>query len=394
MVRGFAARRPGAPYRSAPVSELSPGGPPPPPTDDPVVGGRLREVGGVLPGLLLALCLVEAATLIASEWKGPFPAATLALLLGLLLANLVSLPASCRPGLDFCVKRVLRLGIVLVGIRLSLLEVARNGAVAIPAVAVSVTAGIVVAVLLARRLGVSGRLGVLAAASTGICGVTATLAVAPVIDAEEREVAYTVGCVTLYGLLGMLLYPFAAHALFGDSPAAAGLFLGTSIHETAQVAGAALAYRDSFQAPDAFDAAMVAKLLRNATLVAVVPILGWVHARAAGETGRRPPLARLFPLFVLGFLGMALLRTIGDEALGSRSWGWGPVHHHEWRVLTTTVEDVATKVCLPAAMAALGLGIRFASLRELGVRPLLLGAGAATAVAATALASAAVVARL
>ena len=376
------------------MSDPVPAGPPPPPTDDPVVGFRLREITRVLPGLALASGIVVAATWFAAAWKGPLPAATLSILLGLVIANLGPLPTSFRPGLDFCVKKVLRLGIVLVGIRLSLVEVAEKGAAAVPAVLICVAAGMAVALLLARRLGLSSRLGTLAAASTGICGVTAALAVAPVVDAEEREVAYTVGCVTLYGLIGMLLYPFAAHALFGDAPAAAGLFLGTSIHETAQVTGAALAYKDSWGSPEAFDAAMVAKLFRNATLVAVVPILGWLHARGSGAAGRKTPLARLFPLFVLGFLGMALLRTIGDEQMISRGRQIGPFGLHEWTVLTKSVEDVATKGCLPAAMAALGLGIRFEALKALGLRPLLLGAGAATAVALAALACAAVVARL
>ena len=126
----------------------------------------------------------------------------------------VGVAPAFRPGLDCCVKKVLRLGIVLVGLRLSLLDLGRAGAAAVPAVVLCVAAGILVSLFLARRLGVSPRLGLLAAASTAICGVTAALAVAPVVDAEEREVAYTVGCVTLYGLLGMLLYPLAAHALY------------------------------------------------------------------------------------------------------------------------------------------------------------------------------------
>ena len=231
-------------------------------------------------------------------------------------------------------------------------------------------------------------------ASTGICGVTAALAVAPVVDAEEREVAYTVGCVTLYGLLGMLLYPYAAHALFGQAPDAAGLFLGTAIHETAQVTGAALAYKDAWAAPQAFDMAMVTKLFRNATLVAVVPALGWIHARGAGGTGKRTPLARLFPVFVLGFLGMAVLRTVGDGALADPGAALGPFDARDWNELTGGIESLATAVCLPMAMAALGLGIRLGALRDLGLKPLLLGAGAATAVGLAALASAFVVASL
>jgi uncharacterized integral membrane protein (TIGR00698 family) len=367
--------------------------PRPSPLDDPILGVPLFEAHRLLPGAGLAAAIVAASALAAATGKSPLPAATLAIVIGLVIANTARLGPAFKPGLDFCVKKVLRLGIVFVGIRLSLVEVARNGASAIPAVAVSVTAGIVAALLLARRLSLSPRLGILAAASTGICGITAALAVAPVVDAEEREVAYTVGCVTLYGLIGMLLYPYAAHAMFGASPDAAGLFLGTAIHETAQVTGAALAYKDAWASPDAFDMAMVTKLFRNATLVAVVPVLGWAHARSAGGAGKRTRLARLFPVFVLGFLGMAVLRTVGDAGLDTGR-PLGVLDSAQWKGVTRTFEWLATAVCLPAAMAALGLGIRLGALRELGVKPLLLGAGAATAVAAAALASAFVVASL
>ena len=388
----MAAQRRRRAYRAARVTDAAP--PPRPSTlEDALLGTRLRDAHRLLPGVGLAAAIVAASAWAVSTGRSPLPTATLAIVIGLVLANSVRLGPAFKPGLDFCVKKVLRLGIVLVGIRLSLLAVAEGGVAALPAVAVSVAAGIAAALLLARRLGVSSRLGILAAASTGICGVTATLAVAPVVDAEEREVAYTVGCVTLYGLLGMLLYPFLAHALFGDHPGAAGLFLGTAIHETAQVSGAALAYRDSYDAPAAFDAAVVTKLLRNASLVVVVPILGWLHARGSGSAGRRVPLARLFPLFVLGFLGMALLRTIGDTGLASGA-PLGVLTSDQWKSTTKAIERAATGLCLPAAMAALGLGIRFAALRELGLRPLLLGAGAATAVALAALAAASVAARI
>jgi uncharacterized integral membrane protein (TIGR00698 family) len=331
----------------------------------------------LLPGLALAAAVVGVAHLAVSG-RIPVPAVTLAVLLGLLVANTVGVAPLFRPGLDFTVKRILRLGIILVGIRLSLLDVAKAGSLAIPVVVVLVAFALAITPWLARRLGVSPRLGILAAASTAICGVTATLAVAPTIDAEEREVAYTVANVTLYGLLGMLLYPFVAHALLGDHPAAAGMFLGTSIHDTSQVAGAAAAYGEAFKDRVAMDAAIVTKLVRNTCLVAVVPFLAWSHARRTGGEGKRVALAKLFPLFVLGFLAMAMLRTAGDAVITGAG-------RETWTALCGNVARVGTDVCLAGTMAALGLTTRFAALRDLGLRPLLLGAGAATAVAVAAM---------
>lgn len=374
-------------------------GPRPTALEEALLGVSWRETPRLLPGVLLAGAVTAAASWgaglagsAAASGRSPVPAATLAVLVGLVLANATGVAAPFRPGLDFCVRKVLRLGIVLVGVRLSLLDVARSGGTAIPVVAALVVLALLVSDWLARLLGVSHRLGTLAAASTAICGVTATLAVAPAIEAEEREVAYTVANVTLYGLLGMLAYPFVAHALLGADPAAAGIFLGTAIHDTSQVTGAALTYRDAFGDGAAMDAALVTKLVRNTFLVAVVPVLALLHARRTGGEGRRVPLGKLFPLFVLGFLAMALLRTAGDAGLeGGGTRALGVLDAQGWTSLTAGLEGFGTRVCLVAAMAALGLTTRFAALRELGWRPLVLGAASATVVAAAALGLAAAV---
>src|SRR5690606_41939400 len=126
------------------------------------------------------------------------------------------------------------------------IDVLEVGALGVPIVAALVAFAIFAVLRIARGAGVSPQLGLLAAASTAICGITATLAVAPSIEADDREVAYTVANVTLFGLFGMLLYPWLAHAVFGDASASAGLFLGTAIHDTSQVMGAALSYRELF----------------------------------------------------------------------------------------------------------------------------------------------------
>jgi uncharacterized integral membrane protein (TIGR00698 family) len=350
--------------------------------------GAVRRLA---PGLLLAAAAVAAATWIADSggaaWmsarglagNSPIPAATVAVILGILLANTLGTPRVAREGLAFCVKVLLRWGIVCVGIRLSLGEVVARGAAAGAAVVIVVAAALAAAPLLARALGLSARLGLLAAASTAICGVTAALAVAPVVEADEKETAYTVANVTLYGLLGMLLYPWAAHALLGGDPGAAGLFLGTAIHDTSQVAGAALSYRDLFGDEAAMKAALVAKLARNSLLVAVVPWVAWLHLRGGGAGGARPSAARLFPLFVLGFLAMALVRTAGDAALGDAA---------AWRTAVDRISGLGTAALLPAAMAGVGLTTDLRDLRGLGLRPLWLGAGTALLVGAAALGAA------
>jgi uncharacterized integral membrane protein (TIGR00698 family) len=316
----------------------------------------------------------------------PISGISMAILLGLFLGNVLPVPALLRPGLAFSVKRMLRLGIILVGIRLSFFDVLKLGAWGIPVVVIIVSAALALSHVLARLLGVSDNLGTLAAASTAICGVTAALSVGPVIEAEESEVAYTVANVTLFGLVAMLSYPYLAHALFGATSGSAGLFLGTGIHDTSQVMGASLSYRELFRDDRALEVATVTKLTRNVFLVAVVPLLALLHARRTGHAGRRVSLARLFPLFVLGFLAMAIVRSVADAGLASGGRALGIWDAPDWAAVCKRVGETWGTAALGAAMAAVGLSTDLRSFRALGVRPFYLGALCAVLVAGVALA--------
>jgi len=365
-----------------------------------ILGVRIGEVPRLLPGLALALGLALLAQAIAGRLGAallaaqgldpagrgsPISAIPVAVLLGMAIANLAGLHRAFAPGVDFAVKKVLRLGIVLVGIQLSAVDVLRIGAVGVPIVAALVAFALFASIGVARAAGASGALGALAAASTAICGITATLAVAPGVDADEREVACTVANVTVFGLFGMLVYPWVAHGIFGDASAAAGLFLGTAIHDTSQVMGAALSYRELFGDPRAMEVATITKLTRNAMLVAVVPLLAWLHARRAGGAGRRTGLAHLFPVFVLGFLALSLLRTAGDLGLAGGGLALGAFDAAAWRGLTARLGGELAILALGTALAGVGLGTRLSVFRGLGPRPFLVGLAAALLVGGAAL---------
>jgi uncharacterized integral membrane protein (TIGR00698 family) len=365
-----------------------------------------KKILEILPGVLLAVAVMLVAGEVAKRLgalvlrlegidpagrASPISGISMAIVLGLLVANTIGTAAILRPGLRFAMRHVLRIGIVLVGIRLSFFDVVKLGAWGAPVVAIIVAVALVAAPALARMLGVSDNLGTLAAASTAICGVTAALSVGPVIEAEEREVAYTVANVTLFGVVAMLGYPYLAHAVFGSSSGAVGLFLGTGIHDTSQVMGAALSYRDVFRDEVAFRVATVTKLTRNVFLVAVVPLLAYRHHRLTGHAGRRVRVATLFPLFILGFLGMAIVRSIGDGSLAHGGLAWGVWDAVAWKGVATTLGETWASAALGTAMAGVGLSTDLRGFGKLGWRPLYLGAISAALVAALALALAAAV---
>lgn len=355
---------------------------------------RLRQVS---PGVLAALAVAVVAQPVAEALGGqllalqgltveghasPVSAISVAVILGLVLANTVGVSPRLEAGLTVAVQRLLKLGIVLVGLKLSVLDVLRVGVVGVPVVLVTAGTALVVGTVLARRLGVSATLGALAAGSTAICGITATLAIAPVLDADDRDVAYTVANVTVLGLLGMLCFPYLGHAVFGAGSASAGLFLGTAIHDTSQVMGAALSYRDLFDDPVALQVATVTKLTRNLLLVVVVPFLGWRHGRTAGTTSS---WRALVPLFVLGFVALSAVRSAGDLGLARGGLALGVLAAADWHALLDLLGAQVASFCLATALAAVGLKTRLEVLVGLGARPALVGLGTAVAVSTVAL---------
>jgi uncharacterized membrane protein YadS len=243
-----------------------------------------------------------------------------------------------------------------------------------------------VATVAARKLGLSDRLETLIAIGTGICGVTAIVAAAPGLKAKEEEVAYAVANITIFGIVAMLLYPFLGNLIFGGDIIMTGLFLGTSIHETAQVAGAGLIYDQSFNitaAPSVADIAVVGKLVRNALMVVVIPGITYLYAKRVGhEDGDAPEgtrLRHLVPVFILGFLAMAVLRSIGDAGIDSGGQAFGLMDADAWSDFTHAIRTWA-EYTLATAMAGVGLGTSIAQLKGLGFKPFVVGITAAIAV--------------
>jgi uncharacterized integral membrane protein (TIGR00698 family) len=239
---------------------------------------------------------------------------------------------------------------------------------------VCITAALLLVTWFNARLGLPRRLGALIAVGTSICGATAIVATAPAIKAEDDEVSYAVACITIFGLVAMLAYPFLAFWIFAGDARLAGLFLGTSIHETAQVAGAGLMYQQQFDAPAALDVATVTKLVRNLCMAAVIPLVAiYYHRGASGPaTGPRRTLAQMFPLFIAGFFLMTLLRTVGD--IGDRPFG--VIDPADWEQFVKIGGQTAAWL-LTIAMASVGLGTSLARLLKLGLRPLAVGLVAA-----------------
>jgi uncharacterized integral membrane protein (TIGR00698 family) len=335
----------------------------------------------ILPGLLLALVLAFAGQFLSDFIgidlmglpKSPISAIMMAIILGIIIRNTITLPVALQPGIRFGLVRILRLGIVLLGIRLSLSEAGSIGLQALPVIIGAVAAALLIVTFLARRLGLSGKLGTLIAVGTSICGATAIVATAPTIAAKDNEVAYSVAVVTLFGVVAMLVYPFIGHWFFDGDAFKAGLFLGTSVHETAQVAGAGLVYQQYYNDPQALDVATVTKLVRNLGMLLIIPLMSVLYHRKHSDGTEAPKWYTMVPLFVIGFAIMSLIRTVGD--MGEQPFGILDPEH--WKTIVGYTKHAA-ELCLAVAMAAVGLGTSIKGLTDIGLRPL--GAGLVAAV--------------
>lgn len=325
-------------------------------TPRPTSASVARAVGldqprSLVPGMALVLLLTLAAFGVNDLW-GDLPPLVAAVILGAVLANLVELPPATAPGTRFAAKRLLRLGIVLLGFRLALTDLVDIGASGLAIVALVVTLTFFGTQWLGRRLGVSPNLSLLVATGYSICGASAVAAMEGVVNADEEEAAYAVALVTLFGSLSILVLPLLAGPA-DLTGAAFGSWAGAAVHDVAQVV--ATAATDS---PEALEAAVVVKLTRVILLAPMVAgVALWVrrtrHQPGAGEGVASAPL---LPLFVVGFLVAILIRTADV-------------------VPAETLDDIRTVEgwLLAAALVGLGTGVRLDRLRRLGGRPLVLG---------------------
>ncbi len=348
-------------------------------------------VVSILPGFLLAVAIMLVAiplTDMVGKWvlslqgidptgkSSPISAVLTAIVIGILIRNLIPLPKSIEPGIAFSTTKILRLGIILVGIKLSLMDVFKLGVWGIPVVVTAIFGGLIFVSWVNRKLNLPERLGTLIAAGTGICGVTAIVSVAPAIKADQKEVAYAVANITLFGLLGMFLYPYIAPHILHTSEQI-GLFLGTAVHETSQVVGAALTYKEVFNDETVLKAATVTKLTRNLFLAVVVPLLSYLYlrrmAQQEGSEASKINIAKLLPSFVLGFILMAVVRSIGDASIANGGVAFGIWNEEAWKGFTKAIGETWGSRALGTAMAAVGLATSFSVFKGVGLKPFLVG---------------------
>lgn len=305
-----------------------------------------------VPGALICVVIALSATFLSEHYGGP--QLLYALLIGLSL-HFLSLQESTRVGINFCAKTVLRVGVALLGIRITLGQVSQLGMsvglVLVVAVALTIGSGL----LLTRWLKRPIEEGILSGGAVGICGASAAMAISSVLPQTKENEQFTLLAVlgvTVLSTATMVVYPFFMHVL-DLSPVQSGIFLGGTIHDVAQVVAAGM-----MMDQEAADAATVVKLFRVVLLMPVVLLIAFFyrsHAEAAVTDGSAKDKVPLVPTFLIGFIVLVLMASTGMVP----------------PVVVQSANDIS-RWCLVIAISAAGVKTSFEDLKILGWQPVML----------------------
>ena len=301
----------------------------------------------LLPGFIVSVIVAAAATFLSEHSEAPVM--LFALLLGMAL-NFLSDDNKCKPGIEFTAREVLRIGVALLGLRITLGQIAALGWEPIALIVFSVAATILLSMLVARLMGFQSLFGLLSGGATAICGASAAMAISAALPGhagKEKATLFTVIGVSALSTLAMISYPMIAD-YFQLSPTEAGIFLGATIHDVAQVVGAGYS-----MSHETGDVATVVKLMRVAMLLPVILCAAMItRARGADDSGKRPPL---LPWFAVGFIILASINSTG--------------------LVPSIVQSAGSDLSrwlLVIAISALGMKTQIKELASVGIKPILL----------------------
>lgn len=308
--------------------------------------GMALRIRALAPGIGVALMVAAAATFLSEHYTAPVM--LYALLLGMAFGFLTEAERT-GSGIEFAAKGLLRIGVALLGLRIGWSQVTALGWEPVAMVVALVAGTILISVALAKVMGFNPLFGFLSGGATAICGASAALALSaalPAHDKKEQATLFTVIGVSAFSTLAMIAYPVIAHWAGLDNHQA-GVFIGATIHDVAQVVGAGYAI-----SPEAGDTATIVKLLRVAMLLPVILVAGQITRASAAPGTARPPL---LPWFVVAFAGLVLLNSLV--------------------ALPRAVTDAGGELsrwCLVTSIAAIGMKTRLGEIVKVGLRPVML----------------------
>lgn len=312
-----------------------------------------------LPGLglcaLIALGAFGLNALLPTDLLG---SALIALIMGMVLNPLIQKRAFLNQGIGFTTKKVLRLGIILMGITLSFAQIFQAGKYALFLMAFTLTTAFGVGAICSKIFHINWKLSSLLSVSTAICGGTAVATLGPVIKADHKDIAYAISATFLFDMLTVIAFPWIGK-LLGLSDVGYGLWIGTAVNDTSSVVAAGYAFSDAAGA-----LATIVKLTRTLFIVPIVVMFSWIAAKKEGQQARStkgeaaPTInySKIFPWFILGFLAVVAIKSTG---IVPQSW--------------VGAISGSSKFFLAMALGAIGLQTSLKEVSSVGIKPMVAG---------------------
>ena len=305
---------------------------------------------------LLAWFLVELAP--ALEIVG---SAVLAILFGMVLCAVMKNKDKVKDGVAFTSKKVLQYAVILLGFGLNLRKIGEVGLTSLPIILSTIATSLIVAFLMSRALHMPGKIATLIGVGSSICGGSAIAATAPVIEADDEEIAQSISVIFLFNVLAALIFPTLGGAI-GLSDTGFGLFAGTAVNDTSSVTAAASTWDTLHNTGGAvLEYATIVKLTRTLAIIPITLVLAFLYTRKGQKSqGKGVSLKSIFPFFILYFIAASLLTTVAVH-FGVDASVFSPI-------------KTLSKFFIVLAMAAIGLNTDIVKLIKTGGAPLALGA--------------------
>lgn len=320
----------------------------------------MNKITQIIPGFLLAIIIAATAQLL----EGLLPihligSSVIALFIGMFIHQIYKPNHITKPGITFTSKKVLKFAIVLLGASLSIGTILLVGRLSLTVMIFTLLTCFGVGYFVGKALGLEWKLSNLISAGTGICGGSAIAAIAPVIEAEDKDIAYAISATFLFDMAMIILFPIMGRAL-GLSDMAYGLWTGTAVNDTSSVVAAGYAFSEA-----AGDFATMVKLTRTLSIIPTVLIFAIIHMRlkkkelaVAKDVGitSQVKFTKIFPWFILFFVGMSILNSLGLIPVG----------------ISASLKNLS-KFLMVAALAAIGLNTDFKEMKKSGYQPMVHG---------------------
>ena len=268
-------------------------------------------------GLLFCLALAVPSAVLGKLFPvvgGP----VFAILIGMILALVIKKRDSLECGIKYTSKKILQYAVVLLGFGLNLEVVMETGKQSLPIIVCTITTSLVISYILHRTMNIPEKISTLVGVGSSICGGSAIAATAPVIDADEEEVAQAISVIFLFNILAALIFPVLGTALgfSTTSGEAFGIFAGTAVNDTSSVTAAASTWDSMYHlGSQTLDKAVTVKLTRTLAIIPITLVLALRRARKAEtESGEKVSLKKVFPFFILFFIGASLITTAATAA--------------------------------------------------------------------------------